>query len=359
MDFLRLFYTEEPPAGELDLPSRIAQVNAEIAATGGYTHTAAELAFGARVAWRNSARCIGRLYWRSLRVRDRRTVTGAEAVAAECVAHLRDAMRGGRIRPTITIFAPDTVAGPGPRILNEQLIRYAAYRTPDDVICGDRRYLRFTDLVRRLGWRPPDRRSPFDVLPLVVAGGGGRPQWFELPEDAVVEVPLIHPDHAWFAEFGLRWHAIPAISNMRLVIGGVQYAAAPFNGWYMGTEVGARNLADADRYDLLPAVAERMGLSTQSDRTMWRDRALVELTLAVQHSFDVAGVTMADHHTESRRFLTHLAREEEAGRRCLADWSWIVPPVSGSQTPVFHRYYDEPDDSVRPAFLPPEDPVHR
>ena len=27
---------------------------------------------------------------------------------------------------------------------------------------------------------------------------------------------------------------------------------APFNGWYMGTEIGARNLADADRYDLLP-----------------------------------------------------------------------------------------------------------
>jgi nitric-oxide synthase len=26
---------------------------------------------------------------------------------------------------------------------------------------------------------------------------------------------------------------------------------------------------------------------------------------------------------------------------CPADWSWIVPPISGSATPVFHRYYDE------------------
>ena len=78
----------------------------------------------------------------------------------------------------------------------------------------------------------------------------------------MLEVPLTHPDLDWFAELGLRWHAVPAISNMRLEIGGVRYPAAPFNGWYMGTEIGARNLADADRYDLLPVVAARMGLDT-------------------------------------------------------------------------------------------------
>ena len=75
----------------------------------------------------------------------------------------------------------------------------------------------------------------------------------------------------------------------------------------------------------------------------------------MQHSFDVAGVTMSDHHEESRRFLKHVAREERAGRRCPADWSWIVPPVSGGLTPVFHRYYDEPDPTTRPAYLPPPD----
>jgi nitric-oxide synthase len=62
---------------------------------------------------------------------------------------------------------------------------------------------------------------------------------------------------------------------------------------------------------------------------MWRDRAAVELTLAVQHSFDLAGVSMADHHGESQRFLRHLEREEAAGRSCPVDWSWIVPPISG------------------------------
>jgi len=139
---------------------------------------------------------------------------------------------------------------------------------------------------------------------------------------------------------GMRWHAVPVISNNRLVIGGVSYPAAPFNGWYMGTEIGARNLGDNDRYDLVPTVAEGMGLDTSDEATLWRDRALVEINRAVLHSFRANGVTISDHHTESRRFLTHLEREERAGRSCPADWSWIVPPMSGSQTPVFHRYYD-------------------
>jgi len=68
----------------------------------------------------------------------------------------------------------------------------------------------------------------------------------------VLEVTLRHPEYAQFADLQLRWHAVPAISNMPLVIGGVRYSAAPFNGWYLNTEIGARNLADADRYDLLP-----------------------------------------------------------------------------------------------------------
>ena len=67
---------------------------------------------------------------------------------------------------------------------------------------------------------------------------------------------------------------------------------------------------------------------------------------------DRSGVTMADHHTESERFLLHVAREENAGRRCPAEWSWIVPPVSGGLTQVYHRYYDDPDPNLRPAFVP-------
>ncbi|MER6794609.1 nitric oxide synthase oxygenase [Amycolatopsis mediterranei] len=352
-EFLDRMFAEGAAEEGERFETRLAAVRAEIQETGTYRHTPAELAYGARVAWRNSARCIGRLYWRSLRIRDRRRVTDPAAIAGECVAHLRQATRGGRIRPTITVFAPDTPDTPGPRIHNEQLIRYAGYRLEDGSVLGDPRYAEFTEQVRRLGWRPPERRGSFDVLPLLIEAAPGEPRLFTLPPDVVLEVPLTHPDHRWFAGLGLRWHAVPAISDMPLEIGGVTYPAAPFNGWYLGTEIGARNLADEGRYDLLPVIAELMGLDTASERTLWRDRALVELTLAVQHSFDAAGVTMADHHTESHRFLSHLEREERAGRRCPAEWSWIVPPLSGGQTAVFHRYYDEPDPTERPAFLAP------
>jgi len=328
-------------------------VRAEISETGTYRHTPDELTFGARVAWRNSARCIGRLYWNSLRVRDRREVDTPADVATECVDHLRAATRDGRIRSTITIFAPDRPGRPAPRIHNDQLIRYAGYRTPSGDVRGDGRQLQFTDKAVGLGWRRPEPPGRFDVLPLVVSSGTATPDLFEIPPDAVLEVPLSHPDHEWFAELRLRWHAVPAISNMPLDIGGVIYPAAPFNGWYLGSEIGARNLTDTDRYNLLPIIADGLGLDTSSNRTMWRDRALVEMVRAVQHSFDVAGVTMADHHSESERFLLHVSREENAGRRCPAEWSWIVPPVSGGLTQVFHQYYDPPDPDARPAFLPP------
>ena len=350
-EFLAQFHAETAPA--TPLARRVWQVRDEIDATGTYVHTREELEFGARLAWRNAARCIGRLYWKSLHLRDRRHVTAPAAVAAECVEHLREATRGGRIRSTITVFAPDRPGTPGPRIHNDQLIRYAGHRTPSGAIRGDGRYVEFTDRAVALGWRRPEPAGRFDVLPLLVSAGNAEPEIFELPPDAVLEVPLSHPDHDWFAELRLRWHAVPAISNMPLEVGGITYPAAPFNGWYLGTEIGARNLVDADRYDLLPVIAERLGLDTSSERTLWRDRALVEMVRAVQHSFDVAGVTMADHHNESRRFLRHVEREERAGRRCPADWSWIVPPVSGGLTPVYHRYYDEPDPGTRPAFLLP------
>jgi nitric-oxide synthase len=132
---------------------------------------------------------------------------------------------------------------------------------------------------------------------------------------------------------------------MYLEIGGIRYPAAPFNGWYMGTEIGSRDFGDAGRYDELREIAAHMGLSTASDRNLWKDRALTELNLAVLHSFDAAGVAITDHHTESARFLQHMQREERHGRACPADWSWIVPPTASSTTPVFHRTYADFDQT--------------
>lgn len=340
--FITLFHSENragPPDG------RLRQVRREIETAGTYRHTPAELAFGARVAWRNSSRCIGRLYWRSLQVRDRREVTAAPDIAAESIAHLREATNGGRIRPVITVFAPDTPGRPGPRILSSQLVRYAGYQTAEGTVTGDPANIALTCLARDLGWpggRPPGR---FDILPLLVQDADGHVTMHKLPADAVLEVPIAHPELSWLADLGLRWYAVPVISDMYLDIGGVHYPAAPFNGWYMCTEIGSRDLGDTGRYDQLPVIARHMGLSTASDRTLWKDKAMTELNLAVLHSFSTAGVTISDHHTESVRFLQHLEREERHGRACPADWTWIVPPAASSATPVFHRYYQDFDQA--------------
>jgi nitric-oxide synthase len=350
-EFLTLFHSE---TGRPGLAVRVAEVRRQIDRHGTYEHTGEELEFGARVAWRNANRCIGRLYWRSMRVRDRRHVGTPEGVAAECAAHLREAGNHGRIRPVITVFAPDTPRRRGPRIHNEQLIRYAGHLRADGAVLGDPMNVARTIQARALGWSV-EQPTAFDILPLVVSGESDtdaalpQPRAFSLPPEAVHEVELVHPTLPWFAELRLRWHAVPAVSDMCLEIGGVCYRAAPFNGWYLGTEVGARNLADEARYDLLPELAKRLGLDVSDERSLWRDRALVELNLAVLHSFDLAGVTIADHHSESQRFLNHVQREERAGRTVPADWTWIVPPISGGATAVFHRYYDNPD--LRPAFV--------
>ena len=343
--FITLFHSENR-AGPPDM--RLRQVRREIAATGTYRHTPDELSFGARVAWRNSSRCIGRLYWRSLRVRDRREVTAAPDIAAESIVHLREATNNGRIRPLITVFAPDAPGRPGPRILNSQLVRYAGYETADGAIIGDPANTDVTRLARDFGWPGGRPAGRFDVLPLLVQEAGGLVTLHELPADAALEVNIGHPEFGWFAGLGLRWYAVPVISDMYLDIGGVRYPTAPFNGWYMCTEIGSRDLGDTDRYDQLPVIARHMGLSMASDLTLWKDKAITELNLAVLHSFTTAGVTITDHHTESVRFLQHMEREERHGRACPADWTWIVPPAASSATPVFHRYYQDFDQA--PGF---------
>lgn len=327
---------------------RWTEIQSAIERSGTYQQTFEELEYGARVAWRNAARCIGRLQWQALTVRDLRHLSCAQEVFAALVEHLHQATNGGKIRPLISIFAPQEPQQPGIRIWNAQLIRYAGYRQPDGSVLGDPQQVELTELLQSWGWHKAEK-TPFDVLPLVIQMPGQRPELFELPASAVLEVPLSHPDYPWFAALGLKWHAVPVISNMRLEIGGISYTAAPFNGFYMGAEIGARNLGDTDRYNLLPFLAEMMGLDTRADRTLWKDRALVELNVAVLHSFALHGVTIVDHHTVSRQFVAHEKKELQAGRLLPADWGWIVPPLSGSATPVFHRHYK--DVLLKPNFF--------
>ncbi|MFB9906675.1 nitric oxide synthase oxygenase [Allokutzneria oryzae] len=309
-EFLRMFHDSHSDAGPLG--KRLTQVRTEITKTGTYRHTPAELAYGARVALRDSGWCTSGLPWRRLKVRDLRGVRRTAAVATECFEHLRLASASGKVHPLITVFAPDTPDRPGPCIWNEQLVRYAGYRDEAGRVVGDPRYAEFTEAVMRMGWHPPERRGRFDHLPLVVETYDEGPRCFSVPDGVVHEVPLTHPELPWFGELGLRWHAVPVIGNMRLHIGGVDYPAAPFNSWFVGAEIGTRSLADEGGYGMARAVAERLGLDTSSERTLWRDRAVVELNRAVLHSFDSAGMTITDHHAEAQHRLAWLRTRQRA-----------------------------------------------
>lgn len=43
----------------------------------------------------------------------------------------------------------------------------------------------------KLGWRGKGTR--FDVLPLVLSANGDDPDYFEIPSELIVEVPITHP----------------------------------------------------------------------------------------------------------------------------------------------------------------------
>jgi nitric-oxide synthase len=334
-----MFYAEKRARpGEFE--TRWAEVKTEVALTGSYTQTYDELEWGARVAWRHSVRCIGRGRWQSLVVRDARWVRTIDDVSGQLYEHLRFATNDGRIRSTITVFRPDGSAGPKAMIANDQLIRYAGYQRPDGTVLGDPRYAGFTSRLIELGWRPPARPSPFDVLPWLIVTSDERPRIVPVPPGLVLEVPITHPSLPWFADLGLRWHAVPAISNMRLRIGGLDYSCAPFNGFYLVDEIATRNLGDPGRYNQLPEVARRMGLDTSSDANFWKVRAAVELNTAVLHSFRAAGVRMAEPVAESELMATFASREEHLGRRAYGDWSWINGHLGSAFGPSWHRYYD-------------------
>src|SRR5690606_37579448 len=115
---------------------RIEEIKNEINVTETYFHKPFELTQGAKMAWRNSNRCIGRLLWDTLHVFDARDVSTAEDAYNKLIKHINFATNDGKIQPTITIFAPRKDGKDPIRIWNHQLIRYAGYDDDDNVI-GD------------------------------------------------------------------------------------------------------------------------------------------------------------------------------------------------------------------------------
>ena len=155
---------------------RIEEVRSEVNETGTYSHNSLELEHGAKMAWRNNNRCIGRLFWDRLHVFDERAMETVEDVYNALLNHIEYATNDGKIRSTISIFQPRQDGNDPIRIWNHQLIRYAGYEESEQII-GDSTSIEFTRMCEKLGWR--GKRTPYDVLPLVIQLKGESPQFLK------------------------------------------------------------------------------------------------------------------------------------------------------------------------------------
>ncbi|WP_204171652.1 nitric oxide synthase oxygenase [Staphylococcus sp. GDY8P100P] len=310
------------------LNERLTAISAEITATGSYTHTYEELSYGAKMAWRNSNRCIGRFFWNTLTVQDARDVDDEDTFIASINHHINEATNNGKIKPFITIYHPEHP----PKIFNNQLIRYAGY---DDY--GDPAEKQVTALAQQLGWQ--GNNTNFDVLPLIYAMPNLPVTYYEYPSEIIKEVAITHDQYPKLKSLALKWYAVPIISNMDLKIGGITYPTAPFNGWYMVNEIAVRNFTDSYRYNLLESVAEALEFDTLKNNSFNKDRTLVELNHAVYHSFKQAGVSIVDHHTASKQFSLFEQNEYQNKRDVTGKWSWLVPSLSPTLVSNYHHGY--------------------
>ncbi|XP_077284596.1 nitric oxide synthase [Arctopsyche grandis] len=352
-EFLDQYFASIRRANSPAHESRWQAVQAEVAALGTYQLTETELVYGAKSAWRNAPRCIGRIQWSKLQVFDCRYVTTTSGMFEALCNHIKYSTNKGNIRSAITVFPQRTDASHDYRIWNSQLITYAGYKNPDGTIIGDPMHIEFTELCMKLGWKPA--KTAWDILPLVLSSNGKDPDFFDVPRDLVMEIQFTHPTYEWFKDLDLRWYALPAVSNMRFDCGGIEFTANAFNGWYMATEIACRDICDVNRLNMTEIIALKMGLDTRSPVSLWKDKALVEANIAVLHSFQQRNVTIVDHHTASESFMKHLDNESRLRSGCPSDWVWIVPPMSSSLTPVFHQemalYYLKPSyDYQDPAW---------
>ena len=316
---------------------RWQRVETEIEETGSYELTREELEFGAQTAWRNAARCPARVSWSNLALFDHRHIETPDQMFEAILTHIKKSFNGGKIKPSITVFRKRQEGVGDIRIWNGLGISYAGYQQDDGTIIGDPGNVEFTQFCESIGWSGGG--GMFDFLPIVISGADGQPHWYQLPDDVVTRVHIKHPSNEAINSFNLEWFGLPLVSGLMLEVGGVQFPAAPFSGWYTGAEIANRDLLDIQRYNLLSPIAEKMGLDTGSNSSLWRDKVALELNIAVLHSYQAAGVTIVDHYTQSDQFLAHMKSEYQTRGGCPADWVWIVPPQSGSLVTTYHQVW--------------------
>ena len=255
----------------------------------------------------------------------------------------------------MTVFKPETPGtNDGPRIWNSQLIRYAGHRGANETTVGDPAELGFTDAVKKyFDWSPKGGKDgQFDTFPILLQiNEKSPPTAYTLPDECISEVPIHHPTIRGISQLGLRWYGVPAVSNITLDLGGLKYSAAPFNGWYMVTEIATRNFCDEGRYNLAARIAHAMGIDTSTNETLWKDHAIAAINLAVLHSFKRARVSIADHHTCAESFAQWYEDEKKTRGYVPGNWKWILPPTSASTNTIYLGLNKMTEYTMKPALV--------
>ena len=105
---------------------------------------------------------------------------------------------------------------------------------------------------------------------------------------------------------------------------------------YMSTEISGRNLTDPYRYDYKMQIAKDIGLDVNSNLSLWFEKVQTVINEAVLYSYSQKKVSIVDQYTASESFMHHLKRENRDRGYCPADWVWLVPPIGGGMTELFH-----------------------
>ncbi|CAF1285137.1 unnamed protein product [Adineta steineri] len=335
-NFLSIYHNDMKTS-ENDYEKRLKQVNLEIEKTGTYIHKTDELEYGCQLAWRNSSRCINRLYWRTFKALDHRNIrTNDEMFKAIC-DHIHFAYNGGTLQASVLIMNPKS------RVWSSQYFRYACYEQSDGSLLGDPANLELTKIAIQVGWNKiEEKRTQWDLLPIIVQVEPNEdPSWYELPDDLQFQVFLSHPDKKYdtaIKSLGLRWFAQPYVSEKAIEVGGIFYRCVPFSGWFMETEIG-RNLCDIQRYNFIPKLADLldMDITAAANSQLNIDRLYVEINASILYSFEKAKIAIVDHHTAATGFMKFMKAEIKQRGNTPCDWVWIVPPISSGMSSVFHQ----------------------
>ncbi|KAH9816997.1 Nitric oxide synthase [Teratosphaeria destructans] len=321
--------------------------NTAVKTAGPWFQSYEELQHGVRLAWLHAPKCIMRSEYQSLRLFDFRHVESSIEMGKVLLEGLVESFNHGDIAPAVYVFPPRQPGTRGPMIWNGQLLSFAGYPQEDGSVLGDPANVKLTQAIIELGWQPPEFRSRWDLLPIVTMAEGDEPAIFEVPQEHFPLVCIEHPKYSLpFQKLGLKWVPAPALSRLGFDIGGVEYTATPFIGWFMDAEIAVRDLADSFRYNALPDVIRALGWldSSQSlealpehERLLLLSRAQAELNFAVYHSFRQAGVRMTDSMSASAIFSQFDDEySSQHGYRLPSNPYWLAPP-QGSIIPLWHR----------------------